>query len=137
MFAYADAIQHEEHQQRLIMAGELKVLVVEDSPNDVLLLQRAFSKGGPEVPLHFVRDGREALDYLNGVDRFADRNLYPLPTLLVLDLKLPGIDGFDIIKWVRKDTIDAQRDQRQAQKKSQQSSMSDCIAQNIMQNPPG
>ncbi|SRR6266481_4963554 len=104
MFAYADAIQHEEHQQRLIMAGELKVLVVEDSPNDVLLLQRAFSKGGPEVPLHFVRDGREALDYLNGVDRFADRNLYPLPTLLVLDLKLPGIDGFDIIKWVRKES---------------------------------
>jgi len=104
MFAYADAIQHEEHQQRLIMAGELKVLVVEDSPNDVLLLQRAFSKGGPEVPLHFVRDGREALDYLNGVDRFADRNLYPLPTLLVVDLKLPGIDGFDIIKWVRKES---------------------------------
>jgi CheY-like chemotaxis protein len=86
------------------MAGDLKVLVVEDNPNDVLLLQRAFSKGGPEVPLHFARDGKEGLDYLKGVDRFADRNLYPLPTLLVVDLKLPGIDGFDIIRWVRKES---------------------------------
>ena len=85
------------------MTGGLKVLVVEDSPNDVFLLQRAFSKTGPEAPLHFARDGQEALDYLKGVDRFADRNLYPLPTLLVVDLKLPGIDGFDIIQWVRKE----------------------------------
>lgn len=86
------------------MPGDLKVLVVEDNPNDVFLLERAFSKGGPEVPLHFARDGQEALNYLKGVDRFADRKLYPLPTLLVLDLKLPGIDGFDIIKWVRKES---------------------------------
>src|SRR5260370_4135363 len=101
MFAYVDPIPHEELQQRHNMTGDLKVVVVEDNPNDVLLLKRAFSKGGPELPLRFVRNGQEALDYLNGVDRFADRNLYPLPTLLVLDLKLPGIDGFDIIKWVR------------------------------------
>ena len=84
------------------MADDLRVLVVEDSPNDVLLLQRAFSKGGPDVPLHFARDGQEALDYLGGANHFVDRNLYPLPTLLLVDLKLPGIDGFDIIKWVRK-----------------------------------
>ncbi len=84
------------------MAGDLKVLVVEDNPDDVTLLERAFSKGGPDVPLHFARDGKEALDYLKGVDRFVDRKLYPLPTLLVLDLKMPGIDGFDIIQWVRK-----------------------------------
>ncbi len=83
------------------MPGDLKVLVVEDNPNDVVLLKRAFSKGGPEVPLQFARDGQEALNYLKGVHQFADRNMYPLPTLLVVDLKLPGIDGFDIIKWVR------------------------------------
>ena len=82
----------------------MQVLVVEDNPNDVLLLKRAFSKGGAGVPLHFARDGQEALDYLKGVDRFADRKLYPLPTLLVVDLKLPGIDGFDIIQWVRKES---------------------------------
>jgi CheY-like chemotaxis protein len=86
------------------MAAKLQVLVVEDDPNDVLLLKRAFSKGGPEMPLQFARDGQEALDYLKGVDRFADRNLYPLPTLLVVDLKLPGIDGFEIIRWVRKES---------------------------------
>src|SRR6266404_5449135 len=90
--------------KNFIMACDLKVLVVEDNPSDVALLERAFSKGGPEVPLHFARDGQEALNYLKGVDRFADRSLYPLPTLLVVDLKLPEIDGFDIIQKVRKDS---------------------------------
>jgi len=86
------------------MPGDLKVLVVEDNPNDVVLLKRAFSKGGPEVPLQFARDGQEALNYLKGVNHFADRTTYPLPTLLVVDLKLSGIDGFDIIKWVRNES---------------------------------
>jgi len=59
------------------MTSDLKVLVVEDDPKDAALLRRAFSKGGPDARLQFVRDGQEALDYLNGLDRFADRNLIP------------------------------------------------------------
>jgi CheY-like chemotaxis protein len=83
------------------MAERLTILVVEDDANDIVLLKRAFSKGGPDIPLQFVRDGQEAVNYLKGIDKFSDRNLHPLPTLLLLDLKLPGMDGFDVIRWVR------------------------------------
>ena len=77
------------------------VLAVEDNPDDVVLLRRAFGKAAREVALHFARDGQEALDYLKGVDPFVDRKMYPLPTLLLLDLKLPRIDGFEVMEWVR------------------------------------
>jgi CheY-like chemotaxis protein len=83
------------------MRDQLKVLVVEDNPDDILMLKRAFSRGGPKVALRFAHSGQEGLHYLQGVERFADRTLYPLPTLLVLDLKMPGVDGFNIIQWVR------------------------------------
>jgi CheY-like chemotaxis protein len=86
------------------MGEGLRVLVVEDHPDDILILRRAFSKGAPGVPLHFAQSGDEALAYLKGLDRFADRTLHPLPTLLLLDLKLPGIDGFDVIQWVRNES---------------------------------
>ena len=83
------------------MVTDAKVLVVEDNPDDVVLLQRAFSKAGADVRLDFVRDGQEALNYLKGVDHFAERERYPMPTLLLLDLKMPRIDGFGVIEWVR------------------------------------
>ena len=74
------------------MVSDAQILVVEDNPDDVVLLQRAFSKAQAKVQLHFARNGQEALDYLSGVERFADRKSYPLPTLLIVDLKMPGID---------------------------------------------
>ena len=63
-----------------VMKEAQTILVAEDLPNDVLLLQQAFSKAGLDVPLHFVRDGQEAIDYLNGEQSFADRATHPLPT---------------------------------------------------------
>ena len=78
------------------------ILVAEDLPNDVLLLQQAFSKAGLDVPLHFVRDGQEAIDYLNGEQSFADRATHPMPTLLLLDLNMPRLNGFDVLKWLRR-----------------------------------
>ncbi len=77
------------------------ILLVEDDPNDVLLIQRAFQKAGLREQLQVVRDGREAIGYLSGEAEYSDREQYPLPFLLLLDLKMPGTDGFEVLRWVR------------------------------------
>ena len=78
------------------------ILVAEDDPTDAYFFERAFRRAGLPVTLHFVRDGQEVLDYLQGEGQFADRTRYPLPQLLLLDLKMPRLDGFDVLEWVRK-----------------------------------
>jgi len=78
-----------------------KVLIAEDDPTDVFLLQRAFAAAKVSATLHVVRDGQEAIDYLEGHDGFADRNAYPLPDLMLLDLKMPKLNGFDVLGWLR------------------------------------
>jgi len=76
--------------------------VAEDDPTDAYFFQRAFKRAGLPVVLHFVRDGQEVIDYLQGEGQFADRTLHPLPQLLLLDLKMPRLDGFDVLEWVRR-----------------------------------
>ena len=83
------------------MREAVNILVAEDQPADVLLLKRAFSQVGITAPLHFVQDGQEAIDYLSGQDGFTDRQAHPLPTMMLLDLKMPRLDGFDVLGWVR------------------------------------
>jgi len=83
------------------MREKARLLVAEDNAHDIFLLKRAFIKAGIDVPMHIVNDGQEAVDYLLGEGRFADRKEYPLPTLLVIDLKMPRLSGFDVIRWVR------------------------------------
>jgi CheY-like chemotaxis protein len=78
-----------------------QVLLIDDNSDDAIILLRVFSKIAPEISLHIARSGVEALSYLKGEDRFADRKIYPLPSLLIVDLKMPGMDGFDLIQWVR------------------------------------
>jgi CheY-like chemotaxis protein len=78
------------------------ILVAEDDPTDAFFLQRAFSKVGVPISLHFVRDGQEAIDYLRGEPPFADRQAYPLPGLLLLDLKMPRLNGFDVLDWLKR-----------------------------------
>jgi CheY-like chemotaxis protein len=80
---------------------ERGILVAEDQANDAFILERAFKKTGARTKLHFVRDGQEAIDYLEGQEQFADRDAYPLPTLLLLDLKMPRLNGFQVLEWVR------------------------------------
>jgi CheY-like chemotaxis protein len=77
------------------------ILVAEDREDDILLIQRAFAKGEIENPLFVVRDGDEAISYLSGIGKYGNRAEYPLPDLLLLDLKMPRVDGFDVLRWVR------------------------------------
>ncbi len=77
------------------------VLVVEDDPNDTMLLQRTFSRIKLAKPLQVVPSGEQALAYLMGQEPFADREQNPLPTLIFLDLKLPGLSGFEVLTWIR------------------------------------
>jgi CheY-like chemotaxis protein len=83
------------------MADDKFILLAEDDPNDVLLLERAFQKAGLRHALKIVHDGEQAIDYLSGRGRYADREKFPLPFLLLLDLKMPGTDGFEVLQWLR------------------------------------
>ncbi len=76
-------------------------LLVEDNPKDVLLMQRAFRKASIESPLQVVNDGEAAVLYLSGREPYADRSLYPLPVLVLLDLKLPRKSGAEVLCWLR------------------------------------
>ena len=77
------------------------ILQVEDDSNDVFLLQRAMKKAGATNLIQVVTDGQQAIDYLKGAGRFADRDEFPLPCLVLLDLKLPYVMGLDVLKWIR------------------------------------
>src|SRR5215470_8505875 len=79
-----------------------KVLIAEDDPSDVFLLKRAFQLAQVPATLHFVRDGQEAIDYLEGENDYKDRQAHPLPDLLLLDLKMPKLNGFDVLSWLRR-----------------------------------
>lgn len=76
-------------------------LLVEDNPDHVLLLQRAFIRARLLNPLQVVTSGEQAIEYLSGTGRFSNRAEFPLPSLVLLDLKMPGIDGFDVLRWIR------------------------------------
>jgi CheY-like chemotaxis protein len=78
------------------------VLVAEDDPNDVHLMELAAHQAAPGgVAFKIVRDGEEALAYLKGEGRFADRQRYPLPDLALLDVRMPKLDGFQVLQWIR------------------------------------
>jgi len=78
------------------------ILQVEDDPNDVFFLQRAMKKMGVTYPVRVASDGREAIDYLQGTGNFCDRERFPYPSLVLLDLKLPYVMGLDVLRWIRK-----------------------------------
>lgn len=83
------------------MKRERCILMAEDDENDVVFIQRAFKQAEIHNPLQIVQDGQAAIDYLSGSGSFSDRGQYPLPGLLLLDLKMPHKTGLEVLKWVR------------------------------------
>ena len=79
------------------------ILQVEDDPNDVFFLQKAMKKMGVANPIQVATNGQQAIDYLQGAGKFADRGKFPFPSLVLLDVKLPYVMGLDVLKWIREE----------------------------------
>jgi len=79
------------------------ILHVEDDENDVLLIQHAMEKAGAESSIQVASDGKQAIDYLKGEGKFSNRDQFPLPCLVLLDLKLPFVPGLEVLKWMRQE----------------------------------
>ena len=75
------------------------ILLVEDTPSDATLIRRAFEKTKVLNPIIWTRNGQEALGYLSGLGQYGDRIKYPLPALILLDLNLPEMSGFELLQW--------------------------------------
>ncbi len=85
----------------MINIRDYPVLLVEDNQDDVLIIQRAFRKASIATPLHVVGDGDAAVLYLSGHEPYKNREQYPLPGLILLDLKLPRRSGLEVLEWLR------------------------------------
>jgi CheY-like chemotaxis protein len=77
------------------------ILLVDDAEDDVSLIRMAFRKAEVDNPVQVITNAEEALAYLRGDGKFADRGEFPLPELMLLDLKLPGRNGLELLSWVR------------------------------------
>jgi CheY-like chemotaxis protein len=78
------------------------ILLVEDNKDDVFLMKRALQSARIVNPVNVVETGQEAMDYLGGAGKFADRDSYPIPAVVFLDLKLPFIFGHEVLAWIRR-----------------------------------
>ena len=77
------------------------LLYAEDSLDDRILFAHACSEGSARFRLAMVEDGQQALDYLSGAGRYSDRGEFPIPDGVLLDIKMPILDGFDVLQWIR------------------------------------
>lgn len=85
----------------LIMEPICTVLLVENNPDDVRLVELAFEKGRVRHCLRAVNNGLQAMDYLAGRGRYADRESFAVPKLILLDLGMPGASGFELLEWLQ------------------------------------
>lgn len=83
------------------MKSNYLILVVEDDDSDFFLLERAFRKNNIQNPIVRVKDGLDGLHYLQGTGDFTDRDKYPFPDVIILDLKTPRMSGMELLAWIR------------------------------------
>ena len=81
------------------MSGTLTILHAEDDQNDLLFIRRAFERAGLK-PIHTSPDGDDALQYLQGLGPYSDRKAHPYPDILITDLKMPKLTGFELLEWI-------------------------------------
>ncbi|HXF09639.1 MAG TPA: response regulator [Desulfuromonadaceae bacterium] len=81
--------------------NDYSILLVEDEENDAMLLKMAFKRNNVQNPIQWVRDGSEAVAYLNGEGAYADREKHPFPEVLILDLKMPRMTGLELLSWIQ------------------------------------
>ncbi len=87
--------------EQMMDTNEYSILLVEDDSNDILFVQRAFRQVNANNPIRIVKDGDAAVEYLAGEGEYANREQYPLPALILLDLKLPRRSGIEILQWLK------------------------------------
>lgn len=83
--------------------NEVEILLVEDNPHDLELTMRALRKGNLANSITAVRDGAEALDFIFARGKYADRDINHVPRVIFLDLKLPKVDGIDVLREIKSD----------------------------------
>jgi CheY-like chemotaxis protein len=79
----------------------LTILIAEDSEDDAYFLRRAMEKIGWKNPVQILTDGGEVMDYLKGDGQYEDRSRYPFPSVMFIDIKMPRVNGFEVLKWLK------------------------------------
>ena len=81
------------------------IMLVDDDDNDILLMRHAFASADLQNPLAILRDGEEAIHYLEGAGQFCDRSRHPIPCMILVDFKMPKVDGIELTQWIRRNPL--------------------------------